>query len=673
MHPDTRSRSYGYDAAGNLARRTDRRSRSVTFTYDSINRVKTRTADGITTTFSYGAATTPWTAAVSSATNDTIYYDKLGRTDTEVSILAGARFSRTSTYLKEGPRHFLQYSGPGMPLVSNATWEYGNNGTLSSIQSSGDYAATTLSYNSEGLPSQVSTPMTVSTALTQTLSYGPTHLPTAQTFNVVGVNTALGHLWDYDALDRVIQRSNVMDDRRRTYDYDAAGRLTGKEDLHSSIGPLVCDDPLLPDTCHRDTVWNSDSSAVYPYDRVGNRTDAGTTMVSGTNRYATFRGYTLGYDYEGNLTSKTKTGYSQTYTWNDLGQLASVTTNGTTVSYVYDGFGRRVKRTQGSTVNYFVYDGQNLLLETDGSGTVLREYTYYPGTDAPYSLRVWSGGTATKYYYTMEAPGHVSGLVNTSRAVVNQYAYTPWGQPESTTEAVSQPLRWMARELDPTTGLYYVRARWYDPDLARFNSEDPIGLKGGINQYSYAFNAPTNFRDPSGLCTLWETVILHFDQYGNVYWVEHTGQFFVTGDDCEGGGGSGGGKGANGQKGPNDPCPRANADEGGGVFRWIYSHLPPWLQKTVLIIVHLTGLQDPRVPLEWDPLNGPNPSEWYRLPVPDPTGPGPNGPPNLPPGEGPPQLPPGPPGPDVPVPDVPVPDVPVPDIPVPSMQAYCHR
>ena len=67
------------------------------------------------------------------------------------------------------------------------------------------------------------------------------------------------------------------------------------------------------------------------------------------------------------------------------------------------------------------------------------------------------------------------------------------------TENVQQPLRYMARELDPITGLYYVRNRWYDPVMNRFVSEDPIGIAGGINTYAYAANSPTNLRDPSGL------------------------------------------------------------------------------------------------------------------------------------------------------------------------------
>src|SRR4030095_16120572 len=55
------------------------------------------------------------------------------------------------------------------------------------------------------------------------------------------------------------------------------------------------------------------------------------------------------------------------------------------------------------------------------------------------------------------------------------------------------------REFDSDTGLYYYRARWYDPQVGRFISEDPIGLAGGINQFAYVGNNPQNGRDPSGL------------------------------------------------------------------------------------------------------------------------------------------------------------------------------
>ena len=103
------------------------------------------------------------------------------------------------------------------------------------------------------------------------------------------------------------------------------------------------------------------------------------------------------------------------------------------------------------------------------------------------------------FRYTQEQPGHVSGLVGAGNVVVNAYTYTPWGEPLSTQEQVPQPLRYAAREYDAETGLYFVRARYYDPQQGRFVSEDPIGLEGGMNPYAYAGNDPVDLVDPSGL------------------------------------------------------------------------------------------------------------------------------------------------------------------------------
>jgi RHS repeat-associated protein len=106
------------------------------------------------------------------------------------------------------------------------------------------------------------------------------------------------------------------------------------------------------------------------------------------------------------------------------------------------------------------------------------------------------------YYYQLQTPGHVNALLDLSGNVVNHYRYTPFGTPANgfPVEGTPNPLRYMARALDAATGLYYVRNRWYDPQVGRFVSEDPIGLLGGINLYEYAAGNPVMFRDPTGLC-----------------------------------------------------------------------------------------------------------------------------------------------------------------------------
>ncbi len=110
---------------------------------------------------------------------------------------------------------------------------------------------------------------------------------------------------------------------------------------------------------------------------------------------------------------------------------------------------------------------------------------YGPGIDHPYAMRTWEGGqNGALYYYALDAPGStVQGMFDAAGTVTHRYRYLPFGEPLPTSSsAVVNPLRFAARELDAATGLYYVRARWYDPSRGRFMSEDPIGLAGGSDK-----------------------------------------------------------------------------------------------------------------------------------------------------------------------------------------------
>ena len=62
---------------------------------------------------------------------------------------------------------------------------------------------------------------------------------------------------------------------------------------------------------------------------------------------------------------------------------------------------------------------------------------------------------------------------------------------------IDESVKYTGKYLDPVTGLYYFNARWYDPDLARFTTEDPA--RDGINWYVYVLNNPLRWFDPSGL------------------------------------------------------------------------------------------------------------------------------------------------------------------------------
>ncbi len=87
-------------------------------------------------------------------------------------------------------------------------------------------------------------------------------------------------------------------------------------------------------------------------------------------------------------------------------------------------------------------------------------------------------------------------MTNTNGGLVERENYDAYGNSAGSTRT---RYGFTGRERDSLTGLLYYRARWYDPQLGRFISEDPIGLGGGINQFAYVSNNPQNATDPSGL------------------------------------------------------------------------------------------------------------------------------------------------------------------------------
>ena len=195
--------------------------------------------------------------------------------------------------------------------------------------------------------------------------------------------------------------------------------------------------------------------------------------------------------------SKTDASGTTTYSWDYENRLTSVTLpNQSVVTFKYDPIGRRIQKSSTTgTINY-VYDGADGVEEVDSTGAVLARYAMGPGIDQPLSI-LRSGTTS---YYETDGLGSVTSLTDGAGSAVGSYVFDSFGKLTSPEGGVTNAFRYTAREFDSEIGLYYYRARYYDPTSARFLSEDPMRFAAGANFYGYVNGNPVNLIDPMGLC-----------------------------------------------------------------------------------------------------------------------------------------------------------------------------
>lgn len=198
------------------------------------------------------------------------------------------------------------------------------------------------------------------------------------------------------------------------------------------------------------------------------------------------------------------------------------------VIYHYDALGRRMQKRfvdhQDSTKSFtrkYVYDGNEILAEFNGSNQVLARYTHSRlRTDDVLAADITSSGvsaglaaSAGSYFYLKDALGTITDVLNVSGQLVQKYSYAVYGQivnvqdgsgaDITSSPALTTSYTFTGREWDAEMGMYYYRARYYDPATGRFLQRDP---KPGrvelpisvVNRNAYAYNNPAAFVDPKG-------------------------------------------------------------------------------------------------------------------------------------------------------------------------------
>jgi RHS repeat-associated protein len=172
--------------------------------------------------------------------------------------------------------------------------------------------------------------------------------------------------------------------------------------------------------------------------------------------------------------------------------------------YRYDGLSRRIQKNVNGTVTRYVYEQEDILREYDGTNTIQARYAHGSGIDEPLIVErdLDSSGTfeaSERFFYHADGLGSITEITDQNGVVVRAYLYDSFGQIADEIGTLATPYAYTGREFDGESGLYYYRARYYDPAIGRFIRQDPIGLSGGINTYLYVLANPITNTDPSGL------------------------------------------------------------------------------------------------------------------------------------------------------------------------------
>lgn len=500
--------TYAYDALARVTSTTDALGNVTSFTYDGAGNQLSRQDPG------GNCAATPKTGCTTST------YDVANQLKT-VTYSDGITPNVTGiTYDNDGQRTGMT-DGTG-----TSAWVWDSLHRVTSY-TNGNGGHVQYAYNLRNLPTTITYPGSLNVARgyddagrftsvldwqsnTTTFGYDVNSNLTTET---LPAGSGVVDTLTFDAADRLMAIADTKAGNTlfsAAYVRDNANQLTSDSSAPSSTGSYKY--TTLNQVCYAGSSSTNScgsppsGSTPYTYDAADNVTLTGTTQqvfnnadqlcwtasTTGSCASPPSGATTYAYDTRGNRTTATPPAGGATNLSYD--QANRLTAYGTNRSYAYNGDGLRMSKTVSGSTSQYLWDVASALplLLKDGSTA----YIYGPGR---LPLEQINGSTTLWLHQDqLGSTRLVTDSVGVSQAT---YTFDAYGNLIASTGSITNPLRFSGQYLDSESGLYYLRARYYDAGTGQFLSRDPA-VAMTLEPYGYVRDNPLNGSDPTGLCDL---------------------------------------------------------------------------------------------------------------------------------------------------------------------------
>ena len=485
--PDAGTTSAVYDAFGQITSSTTANNHTYTYAYDKLGRITTRTLQS-------GGETTQW------------QYDPSGNIGAINQILLNSKVVESATYDGYGrtSTHTEKIYDGGVTKTYTNSYAYNSNGQVSRITyPTGYYVNHT--YNGDGLVTEIrdkNNKLIWNQAVTNDMGQF-----TSYAYGNGAVVTKTYDSWYQPDIISAKVGSRVLSNW--DFDINVKGNLTRRKDiLH---GNQIED--FAFDALNRLTTSSKGSDVTYTGDNTGNlltKSDVGTYEYShSVKKHAVTSIQNPSSSYQPSVESVTYTAFNKV---NDIEQTLNGIAKKIEFSYGA-GHARKLSRLfeSGTKKETNYYTGSNYEVNKNQSSGVEKHYHYISAPSGLAAVFISSGSTTGDLYFVhTDYLGSVVGLSNQSGYIAEEYAYDAWGNRRSPGNWALTDNRtdflinrgYTMHEHMNGFGLINMNGRVYDPKVGRFLSPDPVlqdaGNTQNMNRYSYAWNNPLKYTDPSG-------------------------------------------------------------------------------------------------------------------------------------------------------------------------------